>query len=104
MLPSPMQFPAFVAPLSLFMLWGPQTLAGKITLAWHATTTLHLANCLTGTRAQLGHTSASTLVDSVRVLAPYGHHQNLFFCRERLGAPFFVALTEERKGEPPQES
>jgi hypothetical protein len=66
-----------------------------LALRWR---TLHFINCLTGTRAQLGYASASTLADSVRVLAPYGHHQTLSSCREGLGAPFFVALTEERQG------
>ena len=48
MFPSPMQFPLFVAPLLLLMLWIPQALAGKITLAWNATTT---------------HTDGSTVTD-----------------------------------------
>ena len=68
---------------------------------WH---TLQFENCLTGTRVQLEHASALTLADDVRMLASYGHHQTLSSCGERLGAPFFVALTEERKGRPPQES
>ena len=39
MFPSPMKFPLFVAPLLLLMIWIPQALANKITLAWNAPTT-----------------------------------------------------------------
>jgi hypothetical protein len=39
MFPKSMKFPVFAAPLLLLMVWAPQALAGKMTLAWEVTTT-----------------------------------------------------------------
>jgi len=68
MFPSPMKFPLFVAPLLLLMVWVPQALTGKITLAWNATTT---------------HTDGSAATDLA------GYH---LYSWQGTGTPTFVNL------------